>query len=220
MRPTSVSGGTPAPVLTRVLVLVASALQLVGGVACTSKAPAGTEALTMQVMGSDIVVPVPPGMRRWKVERDGFKHSFEPTVRRQQKPYYAIASIRGANERAANDVYQEVRAARLGPTEGEPLIQWREALVLRVAGEQGSLPDAPEGFLMLERDTASAGTIIDVVHLREGDNRSFLGSATMLVNARALALDIILKQPVDRAEIAAVRGQIHKWAQAVRAANP
>ena len=200
--------------------LLLSTLMATGLAACSSRRPTETESLTMQVMGRDIVVPVPPRMKRWKVEASGLKHLFEPSTPRLKAPYYAQAMIRGAREEIANQVYQEARAGDLGPTEGVALLEWRGFLRDALAGKLGPLPDAPEGFLLIEHDTASAGTVIDLVHSRHGDDRTLIGAATLLVNARAISLDIVLKQPVDAAELVAVRTQIHDWASAVRAANP
>jgi hypothetical protein len=201
------------------LILIGAATTIVLA-ACSAGSPAATKPLTMDAMGQAIVIPVPLGMRRWKVDAFGVRHQFEPLVPRREGPYFATAMMRGANERIAQQTYDQVRSEHLGPAEGEPLTDWQAALRGGLAGENGPLPDAPEGFLTIERDTMSVGTVIDVVHMRKGDDRSLIGSATLILHERALSLDIVMKQPIDRAELAAVRTHIRAWVRAVRAANP
>lgn len=188
--------------------------------ACSSSTSAATKPLTLHAMGQDIVVPVPPGMRRWTVDASGLRHQYESIVLRREGPYYATAMMRGPNEQRAREFYDDARLERAGHSESEVLGEWTEALRRALAGQHGPLPHAPDGLVVFDRDTSTAGTVINLVHLSNGDDRNLVADAFMIVHQRGLGLNIVMKQPTDLSEIAAVRAQIREWVRATRVANP
>ena len=187
---------------------------------CTAGSPAKEQPVVVHANGRDIRVPAPPGMRFWRAEEGGYQHWFEPVVHRRAGPYYGRSSVRGLNEERPAVLLEEMKASFLEQAETEAVVQWRRALSGSFKGRTGPLPDAPEGVLHIECDTSSAGLVTGAALLRQGDARTFFGSALLLVNGRALSLDIWVRSPVSPAEIAAVRAQVDVWARLVQEANP
>jgi hypothetical protein len=207
------------PVLASNLVVSGALVAVVVG-ACSSGTSTATKPLTLHAMGQDIVVPVPPGMRRFAVDASGLRHQYESIALRREGPYYATAMMRGPNEQRARRFYDDARLEQAGQPEGEALGEWTEAMRQALAGQHGPLPHAPDGFVLFDRDTSTAGTVINLVHLSNGDDRNLVADAMMIVHQRGLGLAIVMKQPADLSEIAALRVQIREWVRAIRAANP
>jgi hypothetical protein len=176
--------------------------------------------LAMQVGGRQILIPVPPGMARYKVTHGGYFHWFEALVWRSHGPFYAIAAVQAHDEPRAREELAERLATRLGTSDATVLAAWEQAMRAGVAGGRGTLPEAPEGYLTIERVTATPDLVIDVMHNRRGDERNLIGGAEVLIRGRALALTVVLRQPVGQSDLALVRSVVVEWVRAVRAANP
>jgi hypothetical protein len=178
--------------------------------------------------GRDITIPAPPGMLWYADSHAGFFQYFAPAevFDRWEKqggkgpmPYNAVAATLAHNERLAKDVLADRRGSRLGTLDAPVLAAWQQAMLAAKSGAAGPLPDAPEGFVRIERITAAPDLVIDVIHMRDSTGTRLMGDASVLVKGRALSLTVILRHPSDRLELARVRSEVVEWAKAFRAAN-
>ncbi len=193
---------------------------------CSSSASAKTPVIHMN--GRDITIPAPAGMTWYTESHAGYFQYFSPVdvLDRWEKqgeqgpvPYNAVAGTLAHDEQGADEVLAERRGSSLGTSDAAVMAAWQQAMSAAKAGAPGPLPGAPEGFVRIERVTASPDLVIDVIHMRDSTGTRLIGNATVLVKGRALGLTVILRQPSDKLELVRVRSEVVGWVKAFRAAN-
>jgi len=197
--------------------------------------PAPSGAAGVNVEGRVVELPAPPGMKPWGRLHDGPKdvmlgrYAADSTVASWQKrgspgsiPRFALASESPRANRDETTAAAEIdhrRATTLGTADGAAMRAWARALQSGREGRAGRIPYAPEGLLRIERIEDISGAFIELQHLREGQDKSAIASALVLVRGRVIALDVIQSNPTDCRELATLRAAIVEWVRSVQAAN-
>lgn len=197
--------------------------------------PAPSGAAGVNVEGRVVELPTPPGMKPWGRLHNGPKevmlgrYAADSTLANWQKrgsqgsiPRFALATESPRANRDETTAAAEIahlRETTLGTEDAAAMRSWARALQTGREGRAGRIPHAPEGFVRIERIEDISGAVIELLHLRDGQDKSAIASALVVVRGRVIALELIQSNPTDCRELATLRATILEWVRSIQAAN-